>query len=457
MMLRLLVVTVFLASLAQTAANIGSSDTSLAWPWGKHNNNTKPSTSCTTYTSCSTCSDESWCHWCKSDESCHVMGSIHGCVSGSNCLPPPPPKNDTSGCAAHSSCSECDLSSHTCHWCAHDNACHAVGSVYGCVTGVDCYSNDRCKRSEPELIDHITFTQMGFVPMVFTVCFGFLLACCTSVCMCFGAGIKGAYDDLLLSEATQQPLIAVSSTTTTTNPAPQEPVAVEQADEEENNEEAAHEYVRLVDAGSEDEETPVSLPRPRQRKSMQRMYNACVGCYIGTLLLVACSVVTTMRLYPKIPQYNVCNDSMAWQSIMDSLTHLKVTADFEILISISNPNHFDAKLEMGHGSFTHEGAFVGTFDIPPVVVKSMSITDMMIIAHFSPDRWDALGLVAEYTRGKLVLHVDAQATISVPLYSFSTELRDIVVHVNEMSDRHLCSCPDWSSAKNHSMPALPAV
>jgi hypothetical protein len=95
---------------------------------------------------------------------------------------------------------------------------------------------------------------------------------------------------------------------------------------------------------------------------------------------------------------------------------------------------------------SHDHVFVGTFNIPPLTVSAMSITDMMIVASFSPDKWDALSLTAEYYQGKLILTVDAQATVRVPFladYSFTTEMKNLIVHVNQQSDRHLCACPSW--------------
>ena len=44
-------------------------------------------------------------------------------------------KTDTS-CAAHTNCTSCAESSWGCHWCAYDEACHAKGSVHGCIAGV---------------------------------------------------------------------------------------------------------------------------------------------------------------------------------------------------------------------------------------------------------------------------------------------------------------------------------
>jgi hypothetical protein len=133
---------------------------------------------------------------------------------------------------------------------------------------------------------------------------------------------------------------------------------------------------------------------------------------------------------------------------------MKVDAEIEILVSVINPNHFDVALNMGKGSFTHDGAFVGTFEIPPAEATAMSITDMMIIAKFTPEKWEALALTAEYYRGTLTLDVSSQASIRVPAlanYSYQAEVKDMRVHVNDptLMDRHLCACPQWKDAKNH--------
>lgn len=44
-------------------------------------------------------------------------------------------------CASYQDCLSCSNASMTCHWCSKDNACHTIGSPYGCLTGVNCYSN----------------------------------------------------------------------------------------------------------------------------------------------------------------------------------------------------------------------------------------------------------------------------------------------------------------------------
>jgi hypothetical protein len=489
------------------------------WPFhGKNSTDTDTNTtsnnSCFAAATCEVCNAEHLCHWCAHDSSCHAIGSIHGCLVGSTCEDKKKPntKNETdpSGCLAHESCSECTLSSHLCHWCAHDNACHAVGSIYGCVTGVDCYDNTHCKRDKPEPFEatSVFHTKVGVLPLLVISVISAIILCCATTCCCIVGGLKGAYDDLVYS--VESPLLEPAVIAPTTSVPPRAarrsrasrgvarketttaqlktdgesvddvPVVAEavsgdnKADAiqemhqlvDQDEDAASEDFVRMVDGGEEDRTTPLLPPQRSQRRrhrpgrSIHRLYNACVCCYLVTVAFVGLFCFSAIRYYPQKPVYNICNDSVAWKSLIDSMTAMKVTADFELLASISNPNHFDVAVDMGKGSFSHDGAFVGTYEIPPVTVAAMAITDILIVASFVPEKWQALSITAEYYRGTLVLHVDAEATIRVPAladYTFTATLKDLIVHVNEMSDRHLCACPTWSDTNKTMTTLLPSV
>lgn len=445
---------------------------SLSWPWHRRHESNSTSNACQSRESCADCSlASSWCHWCDHDETCHAIGSLYGCLRGSSCNEH---KNNTpvdpSGCTAHPNCTACAEASHLCHWCAHDNACHAIGSVYGCVSGVDCYSNDRCFRKEPEPLgdDYEIADTVGFYPLMIIVTLCCCCMCGASSCFCIASGVKGAYDDLhdithsipTLGEpliqtheddrATEAEENATGDELETQDNAPSDSSDVLEAGE-----------VELPDSGESLEAdpghaTPVeSLPlllprrsmRPQRSRHMQRLFNMCTVCYVFTMIAVGALCVGAIALFPRRPIYNICNDAVAWKSIIDSLASLKPSADFQILGSLSNPNHFDVALDLGHGTFYHDGAFVGTFDIPPFEAKAMSISDFMIIAHLKPEKWEALSLTAEYYRGKLVLTVDTSVTVRIPAlgdYSFSADVKGLPVNVNELSDRSLCACPTWS-------------
>jgi hypothetical protein len=412
-------------SLRRTDATTSDSDSDaeleldLEWPWSSgnsdNNNKTQEDRTCAGHTNCSTCADASWCHWCGHD--CHARGSIHGCIYGASCDSKKPPKNknetDPSGCGAHNSCSECAISSHLCHWCAHDNACHSVGSVYGCVGGVDCYSNSICERKEPEPIVDTVFTQIGPLPLLVLLVLSAVLLCCASTCFCVAGGVKGAYDDLAgitadraadadggggmeepLLRSPQQPQPPQQSWISwgaaplhrlarIVMAEPPEPVVPTTADvdadadqvAEENGDAAANDSVHMVlseegnntseddvrlandETGEGAEAAPLWVVPTQQRtttraatrrpRHMQRLYNACTVCYIFTVAVISALLFGAVHYFPAKPVYNICNDNVAWKSLIDSMASMKVSADFEILASVNNPNHFDVALDMG--------------------------------------------------------------------------------------------------------------
>lgn len=377
-----------------------NSNTELEWPWSgnnnsNNNNKTQDDRTCAGHMNCSSCNDASWCHWCGKD--CHARGSIHGCAWGYSCDDDHrdnKKKNETepNGCGAHMSCSECAVSSHLCHWCAHDNACHSVGSVYGCVAGVDCHSNSICERKEPEPIQQTVFTQIGPLPFLVLITVTALLFCCASTCFCVAGGVKGAYDDLagitadrattvyrepLLQQQPrmlQQPrqnrrLIAetpepVVTTVTTADADSDSEQLVSQDNENANDnahlvlsEEGNNSSDLVRSAAAEDAEewaddvpllvVPHTTRMIRRPRHMQRLYNACTACYIFTVAVIGGLLFGTVHYFPAKPVYNICNDNVAWKSLIDSMASMKVSADFEILASVNNPNYFDVALDMG--------------------------------------------------------------------------------------------------------------
>ena len=71
---------------------------------------------------------------------------------------------------------------------------------------------------------------------------------------------------------------------------------------------------------------------------------------------------------------------------------------------------------------------------------------MLVTASFTPDKWEALQLTAEYYKGTLKFRIDSKTTVQIPFfdYTFTSEVRDLVVNIGDMNDRYLCACPVWS-------------
>ena len=447
------------------------------WPFSGKN---QTDTSCGGHKSCTECStSSSWCHWCGHDKTCHEIGSAYGCFEGTTCANKTQPHKEDKGCGVHTNCGECAVSSVGCHWCASDNACHAVGSIYGCISGVDCYSNDRCRRQEPTPIKTMTFQEMGFMPILVVFLLGSICFCCSTLGFCVAGGVKGAYDDLVEAATSnssqiqqqqqqqqQQQLLLASASA----------AAVEIVENHESFENTPSDDTPLLSEDIEsasdynlmtyvDPRHPPMHPyqirytRSRGSKHMNCLFNACRACYVINVLTILAFVIGSIRYYPKIPQYNICNDSIAWKSLVDSMTSMSIEGSFEILASVMNPNHFDVAVDMGRGTFKHNGADVGTFVMPPTVISAMSITDLTIIASFTPEKWEALSLSAEYYRGTLAFTIDAQYMIRVPVlfdYSKEADLSNMYVKVNDpnLKDRHLCACPNWDDIKNKTRPLL---
>mmetsp|Transcript_25121 Transcript_25121/g.43992 ORF Transcript_25121/g.43992 Transcript_25121/m.43992 type:complete len:533 (+) Transcript_25121:144-1742(+) len=477
--------------------------------------NTSSSSSCASLTSCENCTNTYTCHWCERTESCHARGSVYGCSWGSTCHHKKPPNKENSTCASHTTCSECALASHLCHWCEHDNACHAIGSRYGCTVGVDCYSNDRCRRTKAEPLPGGFFvTEISTLGLVVVLTIGALLVVCFTCCHYFTTNVKGAYDDLAtitMQASTIAPMSVVGGpngqfyTTLETHPEEEsmanadggnsaaeqnsQPQDVNSAlatdgnsqqqqrrDEEANelqqdsaqptlSDDAEHPYALMDDpataaAAAVQESRPLLHPSyngsvvgaMEESRHMKRLYNCCSIIYFVSVALVLALMGVVIFYYPKKPVYNVCNDAVAWKKIMANIAAFKIDASFEILISLSNPNHLDAALDRGKGSFSFQGKQVGTFEIPPATADAMAINDLMLITHVSPDRQQAIELAEAYYMGKLVLEAQFDGTIRVPAlfdYTRDVSVKNIVVDVNAMSDRSLCHCPTWDDGKNH--------
>ena len=350
--------------LRQDASQVGF------WPFSPQQNLT--SDACAGQTDCNSCyAKSSWCHWCEGENACHSKGSFYGCFSGSECA-----KNhtvdpdDKHGCSAHETCQQCSTASRFCHWCAYDQACHSIGSYYGCTVGVDCFANDMCKRKAPQKVkQHFSLDQLNALPIAIVMAVAVLICCCSSICFCICSGVKGAYDDLadlsanhegdavepLLEnqhENDDEPVVIVPS------------VAAEEEEEENNdneNRESEESFVSAVEEGEatvedgptideeaddgdteqnaqldEDnaavemepflgEESTASVSnvrrsiRPRRPRHMQRLYNGCRVCYMVTIFLMCTMAFSSIWFYPKIPVYNICNDNVAWKSIIESM------------------------------------------------------------------------------------------------------------------------------------------
>lgn len=503
------------------------------WPWDNNNGNDTSSDSpevldhrCSSHTNCTSCTESSFaCHWCSRDNQCHAKGSWYGCAYGDTCSDnsTTPDKADTS-CHSHKNCAECTLSSSLCHFCAFDNQCHAIGSVYGCSYGVNCYSNDRCERKTPEPIVTGLLEDVGVIPLVLILSAAMGVLCCSSILYAGANALQGAYDDLvrervppseafvnhgtLFQQLECDPILEDSHVGNDDNDEDDKdsasicerdkeisclditnrsivldddvdgdcegnhgekqkrrvPITQDVEDssrmrhddnEEEEEEEIEHEHgdplrQRLLPVSAHPDPTrlPTRYNSGTGSRHIKCMMRTCGAWYAFTVFGALFFVASSILLFPKVPEVNVCSDELAWKSIIDGLTSLKVQASFEILTSVKNKNRLDMALEGVAGKFKHDGQEVGTFEIKPTTIAASAISDVLVTCTVVPDRWEALGLVADYYKGTLQFLVDISGSVRIKGIGFSipVKMTDILIKANKnvsKEDRHLCACPQW--------------
>jgi hypothetical protein len=183
---------------------------------------------------------------------------------------------------------------------------------------------------------------------------------------------------------------------------------------------------------------------------MQRMYNTCVCCYLISVTVITVVTLGLLYYFPHPPAFNVCNDEVAWKGVVESVTAAKLDAEIQLLTSISNPNRLNVLIVDGQGSLTHDGELVGTLTFPNATIAGMAITDILVVASFTPERWAALSIAKEFYKGMLVLTLELDLTLRVPAlfnYERTISIQDLV-QANAKADRSLCACPTWSDSKS---------
>mmetsp|Transcript_6404 Transcript_6404/g.9395 ORF Transcript_6404/g.9395 Transcript_6404/m.9395 type:complete len:425 (-) Transcript_6404:62-1336(-) len=401
-------------------------------------------------------------------------------VTGGSSTPSPSapsPPQTKKKCVDFKSCESCSHSSWECHWCSSDNTCHAKGSLKGCAAGANCHAIDRCQRLQPEEIEHGgTFSRESFqgvslmATTVLSVIMGLIL-CCSTCCFVGVSCVKGVVEDIVRDPDAdrsqhddfldddrlelQTPLLENGDIDDTT----------ESSSNSRNisdcNSNRSIEDDVLVTTEQQSSVTQLSIssvavtrrhPSPPKKKkkksSVKHMYGICQIFYLVTIFSTVILFIVGMSYAPRQPQYNVCTNQFEWKSIIEGMIGLKMSASFDLLISVYNPNRFEIDLNNGSGQFHHDGNYVGLFEIPQSKISGKAISDVVVKVTFSPDKWSAIGMTTEYYRGTLKFVIGGHANVQIPAlgsYQFDAKFDDVIVNVNDPSkdDTHLCACPSW--------------
>ena len=95
--------------------------------------------------------------------------------------------------------------------------------------------------------------------------------------------------------------------------------------------------------------SPSSLVSRPAQAHIQCLWRSCLSFYVICLLFLTTSISLILVLWPHYPTYSMCSDELRWSSIIEGMTHLQTKASYQLLISIYNPNVFDAVVDYGSG------------------------------------------------------------------------------------------------------------
>ncbi|CAM9150087.1 unnamed protein product [Choristocarpus tenellus] len=289
-------------------------------------------------------------------------------------------------CASMVACNSCRNVT-GCHWCP-DQKCHAIGSRFGCIIGTYCYNNDQCQREEPE--------HRGYAAPPLAVILGVLLVGGTAVtCGLATIALTSEFAKQSATPAAIPAYVSLAGDAETGSASESEEDDFEGRRPKEGRltqgqvlgqHRMRHASPHPTFAAS----TSVGggAPSPFSRKVHSFAKIAC-GCSVVGVLLLCASVVT---FSPHVPGVNVCNTQFDWGSIVSSLKHAGAEADFQILVSVYNPNVLDVLVESGTAVLNHKHNEIGTLVFEPILLQGGYVTDTLLTITIDVTKWDDLAL-----------------------------------------------------------------
>ena len=304
-------------------------------------------------------------------------------------------------CDLRKSCKQCSESSESCHWCDSDFTCHAIGDWDDCWKRSNvCLSTQTCVRGSPEGIG-LSTSRIMLLSLV-----GFFL-------LLIGLGV--IYWFKKLNQQGQSNAFQERS---------------ENINQRKRN---------------QPKQSPSYIYKNRIR------FVICMTCFLILATVIEC----ILAFFPKAPLIEICTGQAAWKSIWDNAIAFNLKANFQMLISMYNPNPMDLIIQKGSfGNFFYLGESFGVYHIEEedIHLKALSITDHLVSVTFDPQDWLAIPMMSTYLLGTLRVSVDSKLDVMVPLlrnYTFTKLVKDDVVNLGngfdlidrgEKGNLGLCQC-----------------
>jgi len=131
---------------------------------------------------------------------------------------------------------------------------------------------------------------------------------------------------------------------------------------------------------------------------------------------------------------------------MYGLAHGRLSADVDLHLSFYNPNRFTVRVEHIKGTILYKNERVATLVYDKdILFPAGSITDAVLLTHFSPSAINAIGMYQDHMNERLLLdvHLSLRTGISLfkqTMYAFNTTYVMERVQVDVPDSRMYCKC-----------------
>ncbi|KAF0717493.1 Aste57867_2255 [Aphanomyces stellatus] len=336
-------------------------------------------------------------------------------------------------CSELLTCDDC-IKTYTCHFCEQDLQCHAIGSTSGCIKGMStCHHIQDCVRPDPQIVGYgpPAYVVLGVLVLVAT-----LLCCCCSCSMLIQ----------MIQRARGRSARRRSGKAMRTDDNDSTTALLSTVDEE------------ATDGGGLD---PALAPTPVVSTGSVESGGGSGGgirsilsrfLWLGSFVALT---VLALMYYPRIPDYEICNQQFDWESTFLSLTNpLHPQVKYDVIISVINENRFAFDVEYAKADISHNGIKVGTWSISNWTAEAGAVSDMLTPVMIEPATYvEAWSLLSDFRANNLTFQLKTNLSGSIrwgsfKLYDFTVVAPDTDFLVGSKLPRDLCKCSEYLTPTN---------
>merc|ERR1711871_1828186 len=123
-------------------------------------------------------------------------------------------------------------------------------------------------------------------------------------------------------------------------------------------------------------------------------------------------------------------------------------ADYQVLVTLHNPNRFNMKLTAAKTVFKHDGVQVGQWECcsgdKTLDFLSGTKTDVDTVLAFNTGTKQVVSMLSDFEQSNLIFDVEGTLTVQIQIGSFSYPFTTSVSSILDIGEKYstaLCKCP----------------